>query len=61
MGVSVREFEALVAARSVLLAQAVVVATTPDLRAIMPRYIENTNKRLAHFQKTGTYVHKLDA
>jgi Ser/Thr protein kinase RdoA (MazF antagonist) len=61
MGVSVREFESLVAARSVLLAQAIAVATTPDLRALIPRYIDNTNRRLAHFQKAGRYVHKLDA
>ncbi len=50
------EFEAIVAARNLLLANEVLRMSTADIREIAPPYLANAALRLEAFMETGVYV-----
>lgn len=54
-GLTDREFDALVAGRSLLLVNDLLGNMTASLRAIAPTYVEKTRRRLSFFLKTGRF------
>ncbi len=49
-------FEALVAARQLLLANSLLASSTPQFRAMVPEYLERTVHRLRHWLASGRFV-----
>ncbi len=51
------QFEAIVAARNLVLVNDVLTITTADVRAMAPRYVANTVTKLRAYLDTGVYRH----
>jgi Ser/Thr protein kinase RdoA (MazF antagonist) len=49
-------FEALVAARQLLLANSLLTSSTPEFRAMLPEYLERTVRRLEHWLGSGRFT-----
>ncbi|MBS1718039.1 MAG: phosphotransferase [Armatimonadetes bacterium] len=59
LGVSQFEFEAMVAGRSLLLANDILGNNTAEIREIGPKYLTVVEKRLSHFLQTGRFDPKV--
>jgi Ser/Thr protein kinase RdoA (MazF antagonist) len=53
------QYEAVVAARNLVLLNDVLGATTAELRAVVPRYVPNSVVKLRHWLETGRYRHEV--
>lgn len=60
-GLTSKEFEALVAGRSLLLACDLLGHQNAELRAMAPTYIQNTEARLKHWRKAGRFDTMVEA
>lgn len=53
------DYEALLAGRNLVMLNDLLVNTTADIRALLPRYLPNTVTKLRHFLNTGTFQHEV--
>ena len=51
------EFEAIVVGRNLVLLNDLLIDTTADLRALLPRYVPNSVTKLRHYLETGVFKH----
>jgi Ser/Thr protein kinase RdoA (MazF antagonist) len=51
------EFEAIIAGRNLVLLNDLLVSTTAELTALLPRYVPNTVTKLRHYLETGVFKH----
>lgn len=58
--ISDEHFQALLAARNVLLVDEVINSVGADFLAILPTYVANTELKLRHFLATGAYRHDVE-
>ncbi len=53
------QYEAVVASRDLVLLNDLLVTPTAELRDLLPRYAENSHRKLRHYLDTGTFRHDL--
>lgn len=56
---STEQYEAIVAARSLVLLNDLLVTENAEMQAILPRYAANTEVKLAHYLEAGEFRHDL--
>lgn len=54
------QFQALLAARNIVLLHTVLETTNPEFAAMVPRYVPNTIKKLQAWLDTGVYRHEIE-